>query len=95
MDASRDNGYNQNMYQGFDPYGLFIGRITELDEINDSTTKSSLSENPMDPNWGGIMYTQEQVDSGKHADREVIRTNYATPKGAQMLPIYGLSQPYP
>jgi hypothetical protein len=95
LDASRDNGYNQNMYPGFDPDGLFIGRMTEIDQVHYSTENQKMSDNPMDSNWGGILYTQEQVDTGKYVENEVVRTNYATPKGAQMLPIYGPPQPYP
>lgn len=95
LDASRDNGYNQNMYPGFDPDNLFIGRLTQLDKVHQSTENTKISDNPMDTNWGGILYTQEQVDSGKYVENEVTRTNYATPKGAQMLPIYGPPQPYP
>ena len=95
LDASRDNGYNQNMYAGFDPDNLFIGRLTELDKIHESTENAQVSDNPMDSNWGGILYTQAQVDSGKYVENEVTRTNYVTPKGAQMLPIYGPAQPYP
>jgi hypothetical protein len=94
-DASRDNGYNQNMYAGFDPENLYIGRLTELDKIHESTEQTEISDNPMDTNWGGILHTQGQVDIGKYAENEVTKTNYATPKGAQMLPIYGPSQPYP
>ena len=89
LDASRENGYNQNMYAGFDPDNMFIGRLTELDKVHASTEHTKISDNPMDTNWGGILYTQEQVDSGKYVENEVTRTNYATPKGAQVLPIYG------
>jgi hypothetical protein len=95
IDASRENGYNQNMYPGFDPQGLYIGRLTETDGVHDSTQKSELSDNPMDHNWGGVLYTQAQVDSGKYDENSVTGTNYATPKGAQNLPIFGPSQPYP
>jgi hypothetical protein len=94
LDASRDNGYNQNMYAGFDPDNLFIGRLTDLDLIHESTQHSQVSDNPMDPNWGGVLYTQAQVDSGKYVENEVTRTYYVTPKGAQMLPIYGPAKPY-
>ena len=95
LDASRDNGYNQNMYPGFDPDGLFIGRMTEIDKIHYSTENAKVSDNPMDSNWGGILHTQAQVDSGKYIENEVTRTNYVTPKGSQMLPIYGPPRPYP
>jgi hypothetical protein len=73
LDASRDHGYNQNMYAGFDPNGLFVGRFTEVDKIHYSTQESGISDNPMDPNWGGILYTQDKVDSGKYIENEIIR----------------------
>ena len=76
LDASRDHGFNQNMYAGFDPNGLFVGRFTELDKIHYSTEEAPVSDNPMDSNWGGILYTQDQVDSGKYIENEVSRTRY-------------------
>ena len=94
-DASRDNGYNTNMYPGFDPDNLYIGRITETDIVHASTENAEISDNPMDSNWGGVLYTQGQVDSGKYIENEVTKPNYVTPKGAQMLPIYGHPRPYP
>lgn len=95
LDASRDNGYNQNMYPGFDPDNMFIGRITEVDKVHDSTENLQMSDNPMDSNWGGVLYTQAQVDSGKYVENSVTSTNYVTPKGAQNLPFYGPPNPYP
>jgi hypothetical protein len=95
LDASRDNGFNQNMYSGFDPQGLFVGRLTEVDVIQQSTENAPISDNPMDSNWGGVLYTQAQVDSGKYKENEITRTNYPTPKGGQNLPIHGPSNPYP
>ncbi len=66
-DANRDNSpYNQGYY-GFDPTGQYIGKYTVLDEIHDSTkyqNKDGLSNNPMDPNWGGALFTAEKVASG-------------------------------
>ena len=94
-DASRDNGYNQNMYPGFDPQGLYVGRNTEVDVVHYSTEQAPKSDNPMDSNWGGILYTQAQVDSGKYVENEVTPTNYPTPKGGVNLPIYGPPNPYP
>lgn len=79
-DASRENGYNKNNYAGFDPYGLYVGRITEVDTIATSTEKDKISDNPMDPNWGGVLYTQKSVDSGKYEENNVSRVVYPTPK---------------
>ena len=67
IDSSRDNGqYNKGNYAGFDPYGLHQGTYTELDKIHDSTAFPELSDNPLDPNWGGVLYTQKALDSGKY-----------------------------
>jgi len=74
IDASREHGpWNSNQYNGFDPTGLHIGQYTSLDAIHDSTFKGqSLSDNPMDTNWGGIPYTKQAVDSGKYKENEVM-----------------------
>ena len=72
LDGSRDNPpYNQNQYAGFDPKGFNIGQFTELDQIHHSTAMAKISDNPMDPNWGGTLFSRQAVESGKYADREV------------------------
>ena len=77
IDASRESRvYNKNNYAGFDPYGLQIGEYSVLDKIHDSAIEMPLSDNPMDPNWGGVVYTQQQVDSGKYSENEVIAPTY-------------------
>jgi len=74
MDASRENGqYNENEYAGFDPYGQHIGQYTDLDKIHDSTMLGNkISDNPMDVNWGGVLYTHDAVVSGKYKENEII-----------------------
>jgi hypothetical protein len=86
-DASRENGYNTGMYAGFDPYGQYIGKHTDVDLIHESTEKQKISDNPMDLNWGGVLYTQDQVNAGKYVDNQVTRPNYTTPKGGEFIPI--------
>lgn len=88
-DASRENGYNKNMYAGFDPHNLDIGNYTKIDQIHDSTKTAAgvTSENPMDPNWGGIGVTQSAVESGKYDDNLVVPQTYTTPKGGEFMPI--------
>lgn len=96
LDASRENGYNQNMYAGFDPHGQYVGQYTDLDVIHDSTEKAPTSDNPMDANWGGVLYTQSQVESGKYKDNEITPTAYITPKGGEVIPIPNPNiPPYP
>ena len=71
-DASLDNPpYNQGQYSGFDPYGQYIGKYTDLDKIHDSTRQVPVSDNPMDPNWGGVIHSQQAVDSGKYDENTV------------------------
>ena len=85
-DASRSNyPYNSNQYPGIDPYGLQIGVYNELDEIHDSTSLLKISDNPMDPNWGGADYTRSKVESGKYDDNIVEKPVYFNPK-TQFLP---------
>lgn len=73
IDANQDNlPYNSGGYNDFDPYGQHIGEYTVIDAIHDSTHQGkSLSENPMDDNWGGVIYTKNAVDSGKYVGNEV------------------------
>ena len=79
-DASRAGKYNQNIHAGFDPYGLYVGRITNIDQIGESTAKSKLSDNPMDPNWGGVIHTYNAVESGKYDENIVTRVTYPNAK---------------
>ena len=76
-DASREHDqWNTGQYAGFDPTGQYIGQYTTLDATHDSTFKGqSLSDNPMDSNWGGVIYTKSAVDSGKYAENEVAPPN--------------------
>lgn len=71
-DSSRDSRkYNQGLYHGFDPYGQDIGKYTTLDQIHDSTKQAPVSDNPMDTNWGGVIHSQQMVDSGKYDENTV------------------------
>jgi hypothetical protein len=95
IDASRENGiYNRGNYAGYDPHGLFQGIYTEIDKIHDSTeTQNQISPNPMDTNWGGVMVTQQAVDSGVYAENEVTRPRYITPRGSVQFPPPGMPAP--
>jgi hypothetical protein len=89
IDSNRDNPpYNSGNYAGFDPLGLHIGEYTVLDQIHDSTENAPISDNPQDSNWGGVLYTESAIQSGKYADRVVTRPNYVTPKGNQYPGLY-------
>lgn len=73
VDSSDDNPrWNQNQTQGFDPMNFHVGQYTTLDALHDSTYRGqNLSDNPMDSNWGGVLYTKKSVDSGKYKNNEV------------------------
>lgn len=69
-DASRfSNIFNRGGYPGYDPTNQDIGVETPLDKI--FTSSGPVSDNPMDPNWGGAAYSRAVIKSGKYADNEV------------------------
>ena len=74
VDANRSNPeYNQGFY-GFDPSNQYVGQYTVLDQIHHSTqtqNKDGLSDNAMDPNWGGTVFTQQKVEEGKYEGHAV------------------------
>ena len=84
VDASRENGvFNQNNYPGYDPYGLYVGKVTNIDMIHHSTKNQDnsgnyrgCSLNPYDENWCGVMTTQQAVDTGVYAENEVKKVLY-------------------
>lgn len=92
LDANRDGAFNQNMFAGFDPYGLHTGQKTELDVIHESTAQNPESVNPMDYNWGGIQVTENAVRAGYYADRYVSKPLLFTPKTTFLPDIYGTGQ---
>jgi hypothetical protein len=72
VDAGRaDKPYNQNGYPAFDQSSYYVGSLTPLDAIKNSDYNMLYSDNAMDPNWGGVEYTQALVDSGYYAGNEV------------------------
>jgi len=87
VDANRSNPpFNANNYPGFDAYGLQVGEFSKLDEVHLSTGNSKLSDNPMDPNWGGVEFSQQAVDSGKYIENNVYPPNFSHPGGTQFFP---------
>ena len=68
MDANKDTDpkFNQTGLNSFDPYGLYVGRFTDVDVLQKKTanTQDGLSANAADPNWGGVNYTKEQIQRG-------------------------------
>ena len=78
VDSSRENPpYNANNYPGFDPHNQYTGVYTNIDQIHDSTMdKDAVSENAMDPNWGGVEVTIQAVNSGKYDDNLVTKAIY-------------------
>lgn len=69
---SEDSIFNKNLYPGFDPQNQYIGDYTPLDRMfHQEERTTGLSDNPMDVNWGGARFSEEQVESGKYAGDEV------------------------
>lgn len=93
IDAGRKSSvYNVNNYPSFDPMGLQVGQFNKLDKVHYSTANDELSDNPMDPNWGGVEHTKNAIESGKYEENQITRPVYFNPK-AQFNP--GLHQPPP
>ena len=63
--------YNQDpsIPADYDPANQYIGLTTPLDKM--FVSKSSISSNPMDPQWGGHQYTQAKVDEGVFVKDEI------------------------
>ena len=82
------------MYPGIDKYGFDSGTRTLSDEIHDSTKNTEISDNPMDPNWGGVLYTQKMVDSGKYDENIITKPLLFQPKGLFNVEVpSGFAQP--
>ena len=72
VDATQSDGaYNKNGYPAFDQSSYYVGSLTPLDAIKNSNYNMLYSDNAMDPNWGGVEYTQTLTDSGYYKDNEV------------------------
>lgn len=72
VDATRnDPPYNQGTYPAYDQTSYYIGTTTPLDVMNIQQEAAKISPDPMDPNWGGVEYTQELVDKGYYKENEV------------------------
>jgi hypothetical protein len=81
VDASRESAkYNMGQYHGFDPTSQYQGVYTDIDALHDSTSAQGLSDNPMDTNWGGVLYTQDQINSGKYDENNIFRPSLVQPK---------------
>lgn len=95
VDAGRENvPYNSGNYPSFDPQNQYVGVYTNLDKTHDSTMLDSVSDNPMDWNWGGVQYTNKAIESGKYEDNNVRIPVLYQPKNVATYPIPGgLPQP--
>lgn len=96
MDANRDYPpYNEGNYPGFDPQNMYVGVYTTIDQVHDSTKmESKVSDNPMDPNWGGVLHTQQIVESGKYDENNITKPQYDTPRSTSFVPgLYGEPPP--
>jgi len=72
VDATQnDPPYNINSMPSYDNTSYYVGTTTPLDKMNQQKENLLYSDDPMDPNWGGIEYTQNLVDQGYYKDNEV------------------------
>ena len=73
IDAGRnDPPYNTGDFPAFDAMNQYIGEEVPLDKMFHAQQKpGQLSDNAMDTNWGGPMYSEQEVEKGKYSDNEV------------------------
>jgi hypothetical protein len=87
IDSDRTQGkFNANNYPGFDPMGLQQGVFSKLDEVHYSTGTNGISDNPMDPNWGGVEFSQAAVESGKYVENNVYPMSASRGANTQFFP---------
>lgn len=70
VDAGRSNlkRANKNLYPGFDAENQYVGVYTPLDKMFHE--KQNVSDNPIDPNWGGRAFTLKAIESGKYQENK-------------------------
>jgi len=66
-------GHNSGSMPAFDQNNQYIGENTPLDKMFHYEEKQSISDNPLDNNWGGAQYSRNAVKGGKYADDTVER----------------------
>jgi hypothetical protein len=73
--------YPESPYGPFDPLNQDINHYEYVAKEFVSSQPTGLSDNPMDPNWGGVKYTQDVIKSGKYNDNNITRPLLFQPKG--------------
>jgi len=66
-------GFDNGGYAAYDPQGQYVGRYTNIDQIHDSTQTlfPDGSPNAADDNWGGVLFTEQVVNSGYYDENNV------------------------
>jgi hypothetical protein len=73
--------YPGSQYAPFDPLNEDIDHYEYVAKEYVSSQPDGLSDNPMDPNWGGVMYTQNVIKSGKYEENNVNKPLLFQPRG--------------
>uniref|UniRef100_A0A6C0B3L8 Uncharacterized protein n=1 Tax=viral metagenome TaxID=1070528 RepID=A0A6C0B3L8_9ZZZZ len=73
--------YPDSSYGPFDPLNEDINHYEYVAKEFVSSQPTGLSDNPMDPNWGGVKYTQDILKSGKYNDNNITKPLLFQPKG--------------
>lgn len=73
--------YPDSPYSPFDPLNEDINHYEYVAKEFASSQPTGLSDNPMDPNWGGVKYTQDVIQSGKYNENNISRPLLFQPKG--------------
>ena len=86
-----DAGYTEGNMPGYDYSGFDNGVITPLDKMFYSP--EAVSDNAMDPHWGGETYSRKVVESGKY--KENTRNEHENNEDGVIPTRLGLKTPLP
>uniref|UniRef100_A0A6C0B6U6 Uncharacterized protein n=1 Tax=viral metagenome TaxID=1070528 RepID=A0A6C0B6U6_9ZZZZ len=73
--------YPDSPYSPFDPLNEDINHYEYVAKEFASSQPTGLSDNPMDPNWGGVKFTQDVIKSGKYSENNITKPLLFQPKG--------------
>ena len=78
----------------FDPQSQNVGTWTTLDAVHYATEKQGkYSDNPLDPNWGGVVFSENVVESGKYDGNQVTKPTYFNARNGMFQGVDGIPEP--
>jgi len=64
---------NPGAIRGVDPHGFYDGEYTIEHEVNRLRQEQPISDIPSDKNWGGVAYSEYQLNTGKYDKYNIFK----------------------